>query len=97
MAGGKRETIGMSATRSLRRTRLEHLALVPRSEPDNSGRYNMGGRPAKSPVAINLTDSDDDIEIIHHIIVVSDDEAPPEQGPSRSTIQQVCPHTINEA
>ena len=53
----------------------------------------MGRRPAKSPVVIDLVDSDSDIEIIHHAIVVLDDERPPEPGPSRPTTWQVClPH-----
>ena len=57
----------------------------------------MGRQPAISPVVIDLVDSDSDIEIIHHTIVVSDDEAPPEQGPSRPTTRQVCPlRMINE-
>jgi len=50
----------------------------------------MGRRPAKSPVVIDLVDSDSDIEIIHHTIVVLDDETHPEPGPSTLTTQQVC-------
>ena len=59
----------------------------------------MGRQPAKNPVVIDLvdSDSDSDIEIIHHAIVVLDDEVPPEKpGRSRRTPQQVClPRTIN--
>ena len=50
----------------------------------------MGRQPPKSPVVIDLVDSDSDIEIIHHTIVVLDDEAPPKPSLSRSTLQQVC-------
>ena len=53
----------------------------------------MGRQPAKSPVVIDLVDSDSDIEIIHHTIVVLDDDTPPEPGPSRPTTQQVCTPT----
>lgn len=49
----------------------------------------MGRQPAKSPVVIDLVDSDSDIEIIHHTIVVLDDETPPEPGPSRPATLQV--------
>ena len=45
----------------------------------------MGRQSAKSPVVIDLVDSDSDIEIIHHTIVVLDDEAPPQP-----TTRQVC-------
>lgn len=55
----------------------------------------MGRRPAKNPVVIDLVDSDSDIEIIHHAIVILDDEKPPKPGPSRPTTQQVRhPHII---
>lgn len=54
----------------------------------------MRRQPAKSPVVIDLVDSDSDIEIIHHAIVVFDDEAPSRPGPSRPTTQRVStPHT----
>jgi hypothetical protein len=51
----------------------------------------MGRQPAKKPVVIDLVDSDSDIEIIHHAIVVLDDEAPPvKPDRSRPAPQQVC-------
>lgn len=52
----------------------------------------MGRQPAKSPVVIDLVDSDSDIEIIHHTIMVLDDETPPEP-----TTQQVCTPTLLSA
>jgi len=56
----------------------------------------MGRQPAKNPVVIDLVDSDSDIEIIHHAIVIPDDETPPRPGRSRPTIREVClPHTSN--
>ena len=50
----------------------------------------MGKQQTKKPVVIDLIDSDDsDIEIIHHSIMVLDDEMPPaKSGPSRP--HQVC-------
>ena len=53
----------------------------------------MSRRPTKKPVVIDLVDSDSDIEIIHHRIVVLDDEVPPvKPGRSRPAPQQVrCP------
>jgi len=51
----------------------------------------MGRQPAKTPVVIDLVDSDSDVEIIHHTIMVLDDEVPPAKpGPSRPAPQQVC-------
>lgn len=51
----------------------------------------MGRQPAKKPVVIDLVDSDSDIEIIHHTIVVLDDEVPPAKpGRSGPALQQVC-------
>lgn len=51
----------------------------------------MGRQPAKTPVVIDLVDSDSDIEIIHHTITVLDDEVPPAKpGRSRPAPQQVC-------
>jgi hypothetical protein len=49
----------------------------------------MGRQPAKNPVVIDLVESDSDIEIIHHAIVILDDETPPKPGPSRPKRQQV--------
>lgn len=54
----------------------------------------MGRRRAQNPVVIDLVDSDSEIEIIHHTIMILDDETPPEPGPSRPTTKQVRhPHT----
>jgi len=51
----------------------------------------MGRQPAKKPVVIDLVDSDSDIEIIHHTIVVLDDEVPlAKPGRSGPALQQVC-------
>lgn len=49
----------------------------------------MGRQSAKNPVVIDLIDSDSDVEIIHHAIVILDDETPPKPGSSRPTTQQV--------
>lgn len=52
----------------------------------------MGRRPAKDPVVIDLVDSDSDIEIIHHAIVILDDETHPEPGPSKREVMQQVRH-----
>lgn len=65
-------------------------ATIKLEQPWAPVQPHMGRQPAKSPVVIDLVDSDSDIEIIHHTIVVLDDETPPKPGHSRSTLQQVC-------
>lgn len=58
----------------------------------------MGEGQLNNPVVIDLnSDSDSDIEIIHHAFVITDDGTPSKPGPSRRTTQQVChPHRTDQ-